>query len=329
MGDMSARQRVTAALGGEAVDRVPISFWGHHYVAENSADGLAQETLRQWRHFDWDYLKPQSRAQAFAEMWGLTYTPSDSTARKYATTHVPFNNASGLSQMQPADPQTGALGEQLEALRQIRAGVGPDVPIVWTVFSPLMVSRYLLPGEIPQLLEIARSQPNALEAALEAIAVTLIDYARACLENGADGLFYATNLATDDKLTPEEVARFQRPYDLRVLDAAAAGSFNIMHVCGPHAMFDAFADYPVHAFSWAAGDTNPTLSEGHQRTGRAVLGGVPNVLHGVSEEQIAGRVRSARKEMHDRWLLLAPDCSIDINTPDQLLLAARAAARAS
>jgi hypothetical protein len=99
-----------------------LSIWGHHYIAENSAAGLAQETLRQARRFDWDYLKPQSRAQAFAEMWGLTYTPSDTADRKYTTTHVPLQNADGLAWLQPAPPTSGALGEQVEALRQIRDG---------------------------------------------------------------------------------------------------------------------------------------------------------------------------------------------------------------
>ena len=64
------------ALQGNPVDRVPISFWGHNYVAENSADALAQETLRQARIFDWDYLKPQSRAQAFADRPPLRSVPA-------------------------------------------------------------------------------------------------------------------------------------------------------------------------------------------------------------------------------------------------------------
>ena len=49
---MNSRERVMAALHGNPVDRVPISFWGHNYVAENSADALVQETLRQARIFE-------------------------------------------------------------------------------------------------------------------------------------------------------------------------------------------------------------------------------------------------------------------------------------
>ena len=329
MPGVNRRERVLAALHGEAVDRVPISFWGHHYVAENSADGLAQETLRQARAFDWDYLKPQSRAQSFAEMWGLTYTPSHAADQKYATTRVPLSGAADLSRLEPAEPTTGALGEQLEALRQIRAGVGGEVPIIWTVFSPLMVARYLLQGNGAQLLEIARSDPRALTVGLQAIAETLAGYVRECLRNGADGVFYATNLATRGQLTPEECQRFQRPYDLAVLAAAEGAPFNVMHVCGEEALFDAFADYPVAAFSWAAGGANPSLLDGHRRTGKASLGGLPKDLGGMTAAAIADQVRAAIAEMNARWLLLGPGCSIDIRTPEDLLLAARAAANSS
>ncbi len=324
---MDKRSRVLAALHGEPVDHPPISFWGHHYVAENSADGLAEETLRQAGHFDWDYLKPQSRAQAFAEMWGLTYTPSPVPDQKFTTTHVPLAGAADLARLRPADPTTGALGEQIRALRQIRAGAGPAVPITWTVFSPLMIARYLLPGDAAQVLEIARGEPDALMTGLEAITETLVGYVGACLQNGADGIFYATNLATREMLTADECARFQRPYDLRVLAAAAAAPFNVMHVCGQDALFDAFADYPVAAFSWALGPDNPSLADGHRRTGKASMGGIPNSFENYTPSDIGRRVRAAIEEMQGRWLVLAPDCSIDIATSEELLLAARNAAR--
>jgi uroporphyrinogen decarboxylase len=323
---MDKRARVLAALRGDAVDRVPISFWGHHYVAENSAEGLADETLRQLQRFDWDFLKPQSRAQAFAEMWGLTYTPSSVAHIKYTTTRVPLAAAEDLARLKPADPGAGALGEQIDALRRIRASAGASVPIVWTVFSPLMVARYLLPGDAAQVIQVARSEPAALTRALEAITETLVGYVRAIVADGADGIFYATNLATRELLSVEECERFQRPYDLRVLGAAAAAPFNVMHVCGQDALFDAFVDYPVAAFSFALGPANPSLVDAHRRTGKAVMGGLPTALATVTGAEVAAYARAAVDEMAGRWLLLAPGCSIAIDTPDELLLAARGVA---
>jgi len=325
--NMTGRERVMAALRGDPVDRVPLAFWMHNFATENSAKDLAAETLRLAREFGWDYLKPQSRAQCFAEMWGLRYRPSGQRAMAYTVTVNPCAGAADLARLQPADPRTGSLGDQLEALRLIRAGVGPDTPIIWTVFAPLMVAPYLLPGGREQALTIMRSEPKALEHALDVIAETLAGYARACLEAGADGLFYATNVATRDLLTAEECRRFQRPYDLRILAAAAPAPFDVLHLCGTGVRFDEFTNYPVHAVSWAVVPENPTLREGHRRTGLAAMGGLPAKpgIATLTAEAIAARARAAVDEMNGRWLLLGPDCSINPDTPDPLMHAARAA----
>ena len=323
------RERVLAALRGDPVDRVPLSFWLHNFVAENSAKGLADETLRLVRVFDWDFLKPQSRAQCFAEMWGLTYRPSTDRAIQYSVTQTPLAGAADAARLSPVDPRTGALGEQLDALARIRAGVGADTPIIWTVFAPVMVLPYLLRGGREQALAIARTEPKAMDAALRAIAETLAAYARACVEAGADGLFYATNIARADSLTVEECRRFQRPHDLRILAAVETAPFNLLHVCGPAVHFDEFADYPVAAFSWALGGGNPSLADVHRRTGRAVVGGLPAKpeIASMSAEQLAVRARSAVDEMRGRALLLGPDCSINPDTPEALLHAAAAVVR--
>jgi uroporphyrinogen decarboxylase len=212
-------------------------------------------------------------------------------------------------------------------LRQIREGVGPDVPIIWTVFSPLMIARFLLAGDAAELLEIARSEPDALSKALAAVAETVDGYVRLCLANGADGIFYATNLATRDHLTPDECQRFQRTHDLDVLASAGDAPFNVMHICGQDARLEAFVDYPVAAFSFALGPGNWTLSEAHRRTGKASMGGLPNHFAGVSASDLTSRARAAIDEMGGRWLLLAPECSIEPGTPEELLLAAGASPR--
>ena len=105
---MTKRERVMAALGGKPVDRVPLAFWLHNFATENTAEGLATETLRLAKTFDWDFLKPQSRAQCFAEMWGLRYEPSGERAVPCKVTHAPIGDAGGLTRLAAADPRTGS-----------------------------------------------------------------------------------------------------------------------------------------------------------------------------------------------------------------------------
>jgi uroporphyrinogen decarboxylase len=328
---MTKRERVMGALQGKPVDRVPLGFWMHNFASENSAEGLCAESLRLAETFGWDYLKPQSRAQCFAEMWGLKYAPSDQRAVQYTVTHAPLATADDVRRLAPADPRGGALGEQLEALRGIRAAVGHDTPIIWTVFSPLMVLPFLLRGGRDQALAMVHDEPAAVEHGLDAMAETLAVYARACLAGGADGLFYATNVATRELLTAADCRRFQRPFDLRILAAAAAAPFNVMHVCGTGVHFDEFADYPVAAFSWATDPGNPSLHDGQRRIGRAVMGGLPAkaALASMTASSVAERARAAIAEMDGRWLLLGPDCSVNPDTRDELFHAVGAAVRAA
>ena len=113
------------------------------------------------------------------------------------------------------------------------------------------------------------------------------------------------------------------------MNAAASAPFNVLHVCGTGVLFDEFVDYPVHAVSWATVPENPTLSEGHRRTGRAVMGGLPAkpAIATMSPESIADRARAAVAETQGRRLLLGPDCSVNPDTPDALMHAAGAAVR--
>jgi uroporphyrinogen decarboxylase len=138
-------------------------------------------------------------------------------------------------------------------------------------------------------------------------------------------------VATRTLLEPEECRRWQRPWDLRILGAVASAPFNLLHLCGTGIHLDEFADYPVAAWSFAAGPGNPGLAEVHARTGRAVVGGLPAKpeIAGMSEAALVARAEAATREMNGRWLLLGPDCSINPDTPEPLLHAVGAAVRSN
>ncbi len=326
---MNKKERVMAAIRGEPVDRVPFSFWLHNFAREDSAQALTDETLRLYRTFDWDFLKPQSRYQCFAEMWGLEYRQPPDRAEWPVITKLPVRGAAELATLSPADPSMGALAEQLEAMSAIRAAVGPEVPVVATVFAPLMVAQFMVPGGIEAVLKLAREEPAKLDRGLEAIAATQEAFTRLLVERGVDGIFYATNVATKSLLTPEEFRRFQTPHDRRILAAAESLAFNIVHMCGGGILFEEFADYPVSVFSWATTTGNPSLTEVHRRTGKAVLGGLPAKpeIKSMTAQALVERTRKSLAEMGGRHHLLGPDCSINPDTPEELLHAVGATVR--
>jgi len=321
---MNQRERVMAAIKGEEVDRVPFSLWLHDFTRENTAEALATETVRLYNTYGFDFLKPQSRPYCFNQLWGQVFEPSTDPSLFPEITHYPIARAEDIGNLQPVDASVGALDEQLTAYLQVRDAVGPDVPIVATVFAPLMVAGFMADNGISEMRRLMTDAPEALERGLDTIADALVQHTRRCIDAGLDGVFYATTAATCSSMTPAQFDRFQRPFDLRILEAAAAAPFNIMHMCGDGILAESFVDYPVQVFSWATTPGNPSLSEWHNKTGRAVLGGLPGkpAFGNMTPEQIKAHGRKSLEEMKGRWHLLGPDCSVNPGVNPELLAAA-------
>jgi uroporphyrinogen decarboxylase len=320
-------ERIKRALVGEPVDRPPISFWAHNFARENSAQDLADETLRQFRRYDWDFIKVQSRASCFAEGWGNRYIHSTERAVSSKLTEWPVHSVADLKKIRPLDTESGALGEQLAALRIIRSEVGPEVPIILTLFASTMVLAYLVGESTPRMLELIRNHPAEAEIALAAIRDTYANYATACLRHGADGIFLGIKGCSQDQMTREEYAHFGLPYDQPILDAAKTGWLNILHLCGRGLHFDVVKDLASPLLSFALDSGNPSLSQARDRAKRAVIGGVSAKpkIRSMTPEEVASEVEAAIKDTAGDRVMIGPGCSISPDTPEANLDAARKA----
>lgn len=324
---MTRIERLRRALAGQPVDRPPISFWAHDFARENSAEALAGETVRQFRAHGWDFIKVQSRASCFAEGWGSRYRASTERAVPPQLLDWPVRTAADLARLRPLAPDAGALGEQLAALAMIRREVGPEVPILATVFAPAMVLQFLAGESAPRMLELIRAHPVEAEAALGAIRDTCVAYVRACLAGGADGIFFAIKAASDAQMTRQEYARFGLPFDRPVLDVSGAGWLTMLHLCGPHLHFETVDDLPSPLLNWALDPGNPALAAGRDRARRAVIGGVsakPRTRE-LTPAEVAAEVRAAIADTGGVRTMIGPGCSISPDTPEANLRAAREA----
>ncbi|HXH10479.1 MAG TPA: uroporphyrinogen decarboxylase family protein [Alphaproteobacteria bacterium] len=330
MAPMSKRERVAAALRGASVDRPPISFWRHFFDKETSAAGLAEAMLGFQRTYDWDFMKVNPRACYHAEPWGCRFQFSGQPSIEPRLVEAAVKTPDDWGKIKALPPTAGALGEQLEALRLIKEGLRGEVPFVETVFTPLSVAGRLT-GSDDVMVQHLRQYPDRVHTALDAITATFEGFAKACLDVGVDGLFFATTgWATYDRLTDAEYEEFGRPYDLRVLRAAAGAPFNILHVCRSHNMLWKLVDYPAQAFNWATADpTNPPIGEVWRQSHRPVIGGIDHVktLRSGTPEAVQSEVRSAVGQTRE-GLLIGPGCSISPQTPEANLRAARQAVEA-
>ncbi len=326
---MNKKERVDAALRGEKVDHVPASVWGHDYEREWSAQTLTEATIENYSRYDWDYVKVTPRASYHVEDWKVKVRPSGEKHKEPIFEDTPIKSASDWKRLRPLEPDRGVLAEQLRALQLLNHAVGFEAYFVQTIFCPLGIARYMVGNESATVVQSMREDRKALHTALRVITETFANFAIACLEQGASGIFYSTNgWASQSVLTEDLYQEFGEQYDLEFLDAIKSRSrFNILHNCGERVYFDRFASYPVQVISWDDSRTgNPDLHEGERRVGKAVMGGLgAEMLKTGSADQIQETVGKALDLTGNRHFLLAPGCAIAPGTPAKNLNAIRRA----
>ena len=306
-----------------------MSFWRHVPDVDHTAAGLAEAMLAFQRKWDLDFVKVMSSGVYCVEDWGcrVAYQGSPNGA-KQCTEHG-VRERKDWARVRPLDEGAGALGRELEAVRLVARGRADDAPILHTLFSPLTVARKLA-GD--RMVADLRAEPGAVEPALDAIADTMARHARAALDAGADGLFFATQAAVPDVLTEEETARFELPRMRRILDAVGDRSaLTLLHVHGRDVYFDRAAALPVHAMNWHDRLTTPRLGDGHRRFAGAVVGGLSEhrTLQAGPPDAVAAEVRDAIAQTGGRGLIIGPGCVLPLATPDAHLAAVVAAVKAA
>jgi uroporphyrinogen decarboxylase len=328
---VTPRQRIEALLRGEPTDRIPLALWRHFYPEESAARPLADTTVAFTNRYDLDLVKYNPRADYHAEPWGTEYSyagTAEPRLVRYAISSGadwPRITSRGLSEP--------AFAELLDGLRMVRRAL-PDMPLVATIFTPFgVLGRLASPA---QLLTDLRAHPEAILAALDAVATTFRDLAAACCEI-ADGIFLATTAvawwpkswgsaaASHPHLSDTEYARFGMPFDLRVLDGARGAKLNILHVCGERAPVIALARaYPVDVVSWSVNaDGHPSLDGFLSAVERKVaVGGISNAA--LADAALARtEARDGLRRTDGRRWIAAGACTIPTTSSPSAIDAAR------
>jgi uroporphyrinogen decarboxylase len=223
---------------------------------------------------------------------------------------------------------------QLELIDALVRKYGGECRMITTVFNAWTVLRQMIapesgrhnPPVIGQtgdprdaaLSEALREVPDVLSGTLNTITESLSNFVRYCLEAGADGIFFSVR---DDWVdTPENgpgtYDRLVKPSDLRILEAAQGGTFNMLHVCGQSVDFRKFGDYPVHAVNWADRYAGPSIASVSDWMKPAICGGLDNLgtLATGSPEDCTKEADDALRQAGDRPMILAPGCTFDPDT---------------
>ncbi len=323
MQPMSKTERVNAVIRGETPDRPPISFWHHFDAGKHAGRPAVDAHLKHLQTDDLDFLKV---------FFDLGY-PVDR----------PIESLADLRTLSVLDGDEGVFGLHLDTIRALATELSGRVLITTTIFNAWATLRRVL-RKGPYVAKAGPSTPDApatvrmtewvaqdrraMADAINVIGQSLANFARRCIETGADGIFLSVrdDWVDTPEIGPGSYDALVRPTDARILNAASGGRLNVLHVCGRAVNFNAFAEYPVHVFNWADRSSGPAIADVAATLKPAPCGGINQVttLPASSAPACADEVRDAVAQAAGRPIIIAPGCTYD---PDRVPHANLAAIR--
>ncbi|NLE76483.1 MAG: hypothetical protein GX605_06995 [Chloroflexi bacterium] len=313
-----------ASLQGESPDRMPLALWRRFPLAERSPQDLAAATWAFAQELGLDLVRLAPSDLYAIEGWGAEVVYPRKEEKLPTLKRWVIQEPHQWLDLLSLDLASGALGREMQAIRELRTLARGQTPFVMTVFSPLTVA-YKLAGDA--VLEHLRRAPKALHFGLAIIAETMARVARQALAQRADGLFFITQLASSAHLTREEYETFGVHYDLMVLDPLRhTPAITVLHLHGPDPFFDLVNRYPVQAVNWNHHTTGPSLAEARRLTDKTLLGGLDrDLLREGPAQAIADQVRQVVREAGSQRFILAPSRIPYLDTPQEHFLAVREA----
>ena len=320
---LTHRQRLEACLAGGAIDRPPVALWRHFPVDDQTPDSLGAAVVDFQRVYDFDLVKVTPASSFCVKDWGAVDEWRGAVEGTRDYTQRVIRRAEDWERLPVLDPYKGHLADQITCLRQIVVELGPDVPVIQTIFSPLAQAKNLVGREA--LLVHIRLYPKAVNTGLKVIAESTQRFIAAARQTGIAGIFYAVQHAQYGLLSDQEYEEFGRGYDLQVLEPAQEFWLNMLHLHGEEIMFDRFLDYPVAAINWHDRETPPPLAEAQRLFSGLLCGGLRRWESMVlgTPEQVTAEARDAITATSGQRFILGTGCVLPITAPRGNIWAAR------
>lgn len=313
--------RIQACLNHESLDRPPVALWRHFPVDDQDPKLLAEATLHFQRTYDFDLVKVTPASSFCAKDWGAEDEWRGHTEGTREYTKRIIQDPKDWESLPVLDATASHLARQLDCLRHIRRELGPDTPLLQTVFSPLAQAKNLAGGET--LITHLRLYPEAVMKGLATIGETTRRFVEACLDTGIDGVFYAIQHAQASLLTLEEYQTFGLPHDLKALEPAEGLWCNLLHLHGHDVYFSLVDSLKFQIVNWHDRETFPSLAEAQEQFSGVVCGGMrQDTLVYENQEEVLKEAKDAMKQTEGNRFILGTGCVVPIIASHGNLLAA-------
>ena len=315
-------ERIQACLKGEIIDQTPVALWRHFPVDDQSPELLASAQIAFQRTYDFDIVKVSPASSFCIRDWGVEdeWRGNPEGTRQY-TKHV-IAQPQDWERLPLLEPGAPHLAGQLACLRQIRAGIGPNTPMLQTIFNPLAQAKNLA-GQNTLLVHL-RKYPGAVMKGLQTIASTTRRFVEAALDTGIDGIFYAVQHAQAALLNEDEFMQFSQNLDLEILKSARDLWCNMLHLHGENVYFEQISKYPVQIINWHDRETPPSLAEAQKIFKGVLCGGLNrDTLVYKTANEVRKEKEDAIQQTDGRRLIVSTGCVVPVIAPHGNIVAAK------
>ena len=202
------------------------------------------------------------------------------------------------------------------------------MPFIYTIPSPIIQAMNGV-GTPERVMEDMRDNPDALRQGMETITETTIEFAKACIDAGATGIFFGIGGGGRvwREFTMEQLEEYALGYDRRVLEALDC-PIKLMHICNTpqgspqdQGLMEGgwFKEYPVGCINWDAHEYT-WLDRAKEIYGDrfAICGGLNRVttLRTGTPEQVEAEVKKAIEDAGEGGgFMLGPGCTVNQDMP--------------
>lgn len=321
--EYSQVQRLSDAAHGRAVDRPPCICPGG--MMNMICHDIMEQSGVFWPQAHFDAAKMADLAVALRQAGGfenygvpfcVTVEAEGMGAKvdmgsEYVEPHVvdsPLGSVEDMAQLQPLDPAKGRAAVVLDAVRILKAR-GDGVPVIGNVSGPVSAAGTMI--DMAKLLVEFLKKPEASHRFMQAVADSLIPYARELVKAGADAICLSEPSGTGEILGRRLFRDFTVRYVNQVLDAVEV-PVKIVHICGRlHSVYPVLGELHCDALSV---DSMVSLAEVRPHVpGKALMGNVStHALATMSAEKLHALTQTAIQAGSD---IIAPACGIPMSTP--------------
>lgn len=342
---MTSRDRVDAALRGNAPDRVPVGPYvgsaaaalvgasPRDYYTRGEVIARAQRAL--WKAVGHDIAVTAADTYYIAEAFGLRTVHHEDALPTAAQPLL--DSLDQVDALRVPDPETGGrMPVYLKALEELKGLLGDRVVLRGTGTGPFSLAAYLF-GEqefLMRLMEIAVGERGDVDRGrihrlLEITSDATAAFLLAQVDRGVDLAYVGDSLASADVISPAMYREYALPYHQKVFAAVkdrarGRGVYTLLHICGDNT--PALAEFAKSGADLIEIDHKMDLARCREILGPRIamignLDPVRTLLQGavatVFEASLAA-IRAARGQ--EGGFILGSGCFVPVGTPVENLI---------